>query len=77
MAQGEVAQAYVFEQLQGVGYGGHGFEKAHGFVYFHFEHIAYAFAAPSDSQGFGVEPGAVAGFAGYFYIGQETHFDGS
>ena len=60
-----------------MGNGGHGFKEAYGFVHFHFEHIADAFAAPSHSQCFGVEARAVAGFARHFDIRQETHFDGS
>ena len=77
LAEGEVAQAHVAQQLQRVADGGHAGEEFDGFVHFHLQHFADVFAAPGDGQGFGRKARAVAGFAGHFHVGQEGHFDGA
>ena len=77
LAQREVAQAHVLQQLQRVGNGGHAGKKAHGLIDFHAQHVANAFAAPAHGQRFGVEARAVADLAGHFHIGQKAHGDGA
>ena len=77
LAQREVAQPNVLQQLQRVGDGGHGGKKLHGLGHFHLQHLANVFTAPRHRQGFGVEAGTVAGIAGQLDIGQKAHGDGA
>jgi hypothetical protein len=77
LAQREVAQAHVFQQLQRVADDGHGGKEVHRFVHLHLQHVANAFAAPGHGQGFGVEARAVAGFAGHLHVGQKAHANGA
>ena len=53
---------------------GHGGKEVYGFVYFHLQHFANAFAAPADCQGFWIEACTVAGFARHFDVRQKAHF---
>ncbi|CAK9134584.1 unnamed protein product, partial [Ilex paraguariensis] len=77
LAQREIAQAHVLEQLQRVGDAGHAGEELDGLVHLHLQHIANALAAPGDGQGLGVEARAVADLAGHLHVGQEAHLDGA
>ena len=77
LAQSEITQAHIFEQLQGVRDVGHGGEKFNRFIDFHLQHIANAFATPTHRQCFGVEARAVTAFTQHFHIGQKAHLDGA
>ena len=77
LAQREVAQAHILEQLQRMRDVGHGCEELHRLVNLHAQHFADALATPADGQGFGVEARAVAGFAQHFDVGQKAHADGA
>ena len=56
---------------------GHGGEEVHGFIDFHLQHFANAFATPTDCQGFWIETCTVTGFARHFNVWQEAHFYGA
>ena len=77
LAQREVAQAHVLEQLQRVADGRHAGKEVHGFVDFHLQHVANALAAPGHGQRLGVETRAVAGVARHLDVGQEAHLYGA
>ena len=77
LAQGQIPQANIFEQLQGVADGGHGGKKVHRFVDLHFQHLANVFAAPAHRLRLGVEAAAVADLAQHFDVRQEVHLDGA
>ena len=60
-----------------MGNAGHAGKEVHRFVHLHLQHVTNAFAAPGDSQCFGIETSTVAGLARHLDVGQETHFDGA
>ena len=59
LAQRQITQPHVLEQLQRVADVGHGGEEVHRFVHLHLQYVANAFTAPSDGQRLGVEAGTV------------------
>ena len=77
LAQRQVAQAHVLQQLQRVGDGRHRGEELDRLVDLHLQHVADALAAPADGQRLGVEALAVADVAGHLHVGQEAHLDGA
>ena len=77
LAEREVAEAHVLQELQWVRDGGHRRKEIHRFIDFHLQHISDAFAAPCHSQRLGVEARAVADLARHLHVGQKAHADGA
>ena len=75
LAEGQVAEAHVLEELQGVVDGGVGGEVIHRLVHGHAQHRADAPALELDLQGLVVEARAAADLAGHLDVGQEAHLD--
>jgi hypothetical protein len=71
LAQRQVAQAHVLQQLQRVSDAGMRREELHRIVDLHLQHVADALAPPGDGQRLPVEARAAALVAGHLHVGQE------
>ena len=77
LAEGQVTESHVLEQLQRMGDGRHAGEEFDRFIHLHLQHIANGLAAPGDGECLRVEAGAVADLARHLDVGQEIHSDGA
>ena len=77
LAQRQITQPHILEQLQRVADIGHGGEEVDRLVHLHLQHVANILAPPGDGQRLGVEAGTAAGFAQDLHIRQETHGHGA
>ena len=77
LAEGEVAEADILQQLQRVPDAGVELEVHGSLVDAHGEHVRDALVAEAHLEGLCGEPGAAAGVAGHRDVRQEAHLDGA
>ena len=77
LPQGEIPQAHILHQLQGVVHGRMVGKVRNGVIHFQAQHLAGVLAAQAHGQRLGVETCPLAGIAHHLHVGQEVHLDGA